>query len=341
MIKTAIEKIVNKEDLTYEEAYETMNEIMGGMSTSTQNAAFLAALSTKSAGFETIDEITGCAAAMRDHATKVDKDDMEVLEIVGTGGDRAQSFNISTTSAFVIASAGIKVAKHGNRAASSKSGTADCLEALGANINLDPEKCVELLKSAGFCFFFAQKYHTSMKYVGPIRKELGFRTVFNILGPLTNPAQPDFYLLGVYDQYLAEPVAHVLKSLGAKHALVVYGEDKLDEISGSSETFVAELRPDGSITTYEIKPEDFGFERGTKEDIVGGTPAENAEITRGILEGRITGPKRNVVLMNAGAAIYAAGKAKTIEEGVGQAKYLIDSGKALETLNKFVEESNK
>ena len=341
MIKTAIEKIVNKEDLTYEEAYETMNEIMGGMSTSTQNAAFLAALSTKNAGFETIDEITGCAAAMRDHATKVDKGDMEVLEIVGTGGDRAQSFNISTTSAFVIASAGIKVAKHGNRAASSKSGTADCLEALGANINLDPEKCVELLKSAGFCFFFAQKYHTSMKYVGPIRKELGFRTVFNILGPLTNPAQPDFYLLGVYDQYLAEPVAHVLKSLGAKHALVVYGEDKLDEISGSSETFVAELRPDGSITTYEIKPEDFGFERGTKDDIVGGTPAENAEITRGILEGKITGPKRNVVLMNAGAAIYAAGKAKTIEEGVGQAKYLIDSGKALETLNKFVEESNK
>ena len=341
MIKAAIEKIVNKQDLTYEEAYETMNEIMSGMSTSTQNAAFLAALSTKSAVFETIDEITGCAAAMRDHATKVDKGDLEVLEIVGTGGDRAQSFNISTTSAFVIASAGVKVAKHGNRAASSKSGTADCLEALGANINLEPEKCVELLKSAGFCFFFAQKYHASMKYVGPIRKELGFRTVFNILGPLTNPAQPDFYLLGVYDQYLAEPVAHVLKSLGAKRALVVYGEDKLDEISGSAETFVAELRADGSITTYEIKPEDFGFERATKEDIVGGTPAENAEITRGILEGKITGPKRNVVCMNAGAALYAAGKANTIEEGVGQAKHLIDSGAALEALNKFVAESNK
>ena len=230
MIKAAIEKIVNKEDLTYDEAYETMNEIMGGMSTSTQNAAFLAALSTKSARFETIDEITGCAAAMREHALKVDKGGMEVLEIVGTGGDRAGSFNISTTSAFVAASASIKIAKHGNRAASSKSGTADCLEALGANINLEPEKCVELLKEVGFCFFFAQKYHTSMKYVGPIRKELGFRTVFNILGPLTNPATPDFYLLGVYDQYLAEPIAHVLKSLGAKRALVVYGEDKLDEI---------------------------------------------------------------------------------------------------------------
>ncbi len=341
MIKTAIEKIVNKEDLTYEEAYETMNEIMGGMSTSTQNAAFLAALSTKSARFETIDEITGCAAAMREHATKVDKGDLEVLEIVGTGGDRAGSFNISTTSAFIAAAAGLKVAKHGNRAASSKSGTADCLEALGANINLEPEKCVELLKSVGFCFFFAQKYHTSMKYVGPIRKELGFRTVFNILGPLTNPATPDFYLLGVYDQYLAEPVAHVLKSLGAKRALVVYGEDKLDEISCSSETFVAELKADGSITTYEIKPEDFGIKRGTKEDIVGGTPAENAEVTRGILEGKITDIRRDVVCMNAGAAMYAAGKANTINEGVSLARHLIESGKALETLNRFVEESNK
>ena len=341
MIKTAIEKIVNKEDLTYEEAYETMNEIMGGMSTSTQNAAFLAALSTKSARFETIDEITGCAAAMREHATKVDKGDMEVLEIVGTGGDRAGSFNISTTSAFIAAAAGIKVAKHGNRAASSKSGTADCLEALGANISLEPEKCVELLKSVGFCFFFAQKYHTSMKYVGPIRKELGFRTVFNILGPLTNPATPDFYLLGVYDQYLAEPVAHVLKSLGAKRALVVYGEDKLDEISGSSETYVAELKADGSISTYEIKPEDFGFKRCTKDDIAGGTPAENAEVTRGILAGDITDARKNVVCMNAGAAIYAAGKAKTIEEGISLAKYLIESGRALDTLNRFVEESNK
>ena len=341
MIKQAIEKIVNKEDLTYEEAYETMNEIMGGMSTSTQNAAFLAALSTKSARFETIDEITGCAAAMREHAMKVDKGGMEVLEIVGTGGDRAGSFNISTTSAFVAASAGIKIAKHGNRAASSKSGTADCLEALGANINLEPEKCVELLKEVGFCFFFAQKYHTSMKYVGPIRKELGFRTVFNILGPLTNPATPDFYLLGVYDQYLAEPIAHVLKSLGAKRALVVYGEDKLDEISVSSETFVAELKEDGTITTYEIKPEDFGFARGKKEEIVGGTPAENAEVTRGILEGKITDVRKSVVCMNAGAAIYAAGKAKTIEEGVGQAKHLIESGAALAKLNQFVEASNK
>ena len=339
MIKTAIEKIVNKEDLTYEEAYETMNEIMGGMSTSTQNAAFLAALSTKSAGFETIDEITGCAAAMRDHATKVDKGDMEVLEIVGTGGDRAQSFNISTTSAFVIASAGIKVAKHGNRAASSLCGTADCLEALGVNIEQSPEKCVELLKEAGMCFFFAQKYHSSMKYVGPIRKELGFRTVFNILGPLTNPAMPTMQLLGVYDEYLVEPLAQVLVSLGVKRGMVVYGMDKLDEISLSAPTKVCEIK-DGWFKTTMIKPEDFGFERCTKDDLKGGAPAENAQITRDILNGQ-KGHKRNAVLMNAGAALYIGGKAESMKDGVKLAAELIDSGKATETLNKLVEVSNR
>ena len=232
MIKEAIVKIVNKGDLTYDEAYTVMNEIMSGETTATQNAAFLAALSTKSARAETTDEIAGCAAAMREHATRV-QTDLDLMEIVGTGGDNAQSFNISTTSALVAAAGGIKVAKHGNRAASSLCGTADCLEALGVNIDQSPAKCVGLLEEVGICFFFAQKYHTSMKYVGAIRKELGFRTVFNILGPLTNPATPDFFLLGVYDQYLAEPVAHVLKSLGAKRALVVYGEDKLDEVSGS------------------------------------------------------------------------------------------------------------
>ena len=336
MIKQTIEKVVNKEDLTYDEAYQTMNEIMNGESTPTQNAAFLAALSTKSARFETIEEITGCAAAMREHALKVDTEGMEVLEIVGTGGDRAGSFNISTTSAFVAASAGVKVAKHGNRAASSKSGTADCLEALGANIQLEPEKCVKLLRECGFCFFFAQKYHTSMKYVGAIRKELGFRTVFNILGPLTNPATPDFYLLGVYDQYLAEPVAHVLKSLGAKRALVVYGEDKLDEISGSARTFVAELCGNGEVKTYEIKPEDFGFERCSKSDIAGGTPEENAAVTRGILSGKITDARLNVGLMNAGAALYAAGRVSSIAEGVRLASELVSSGKALATLDSFV-----
>jgi len=341
MIKEAIVKIVNKEDLTYDEAYTVMNEIMSGETTQTQNAAFLAALSTKSAKAETIDEISGCARAMREHADKVSHDGLETLEIVGTGGDGAHSFNVSTTSAFVIAASGIKVSKHGNRAASSKSGTADCLEALGANINLTPDKCVELLKDPGFCFLFAQKYHTSMKYVGAIRKELGFRTVFNILGPITNPAAPEYYLLGVYDEYLVDIIPPVLKSLGAKRALVVYGKDKLDEISASSETAVAELMEDGTVKRYEIKPEDFGLTRGKKEDIVGGTPEENAQVTRDILSGKITDTRKTMVLMNAGAAIYVGGKASSIEEGVKMAGEIIDSGKAFETMERFIELSNK
>ena len=339
MIKEAIEKIVNKEDLTYDEAYTVISEIMSGQTTPTQNAAFLSALSTKSTKAETIDEITGCAAAMRDAATKVEHD-MEVFEIVGTGGDNAHSFNISTTSAFIIAAAGIKVAKHGNRAASSLSGTADCLEALGANISLDPEKCVELLKEVGFCFFFAQKYHTSMKYVGPIRKELGFRTVFNILGPLTNPASPQMHLLGVYDRVLLEPVAEVLMKLGSKRGMVVFGTDKLDEISTSAPTAVCEYK-DGWMKTYEITPEQFGFVRCSKDDLLGGTPQENAAITRGILSGEIQGHKRNAVLMNAGAAIYIGGKAETMADGIQKAAELIDSGKALATLDRFVESSHR
>ncbi|MBR3516636.1 MAG: anthranilate phosphoribosyltransferase, partial [Lachnospiraceae bacterium] len=275
MIKEAIVKIVNKGDLTYDEAYAVMNEIMSGETSATQNAAFLAALSTKSAKAETTDEIAGCAAAMRDHATKVDTG-MDVLEIVGTGGDNAGSFNISTTTAIVCAAAGIKVAKHGNRAASSLCGTADCLEALGVNIEQSPEKCVELLKEVGMCFFFAQKYHSSMKYVGSIRKELGFRTVFNILGPLTNPAMPTMQLLGVYDEYLVEPLAQVLVNLGVKRGMVVYGMDKLDEISLSAPTKICEIK-DGWFKSSMIKPEDFGFERCTKEDLKGGAPAENAD----------------------------------------------------------------
>ena len=339
MIKEAIEKIVNKEDLTYDEAYTVISEIMSGQTTPTQNAAFLSALSTKSTKAETIDEITGCAAAMRDAATKVEHD-MEVLEIVGTGGDNAHSFNISTTSAFIIAAAGIKVAKHGNRAASSLSGTADCLEALGANISLDPEKCVELLKEVGFCFFFAQKYHTSMKYVGPIRKELGFRTVFNILGPLTNPSSPQMHLLGVYDRVLLEPVAEVLMKLGSKRGMVVFGTDKLDEISTSAPTAVCEYK-DGWMKTYEITPEQFGFGRCSKDDLLGGTPQENAAITRGILSGEIRDHKRDAVLLNAGAAIYIGGKAESMADGIIKAAELIDNGKALATLDKFVELSNR
>ena len=339
MIKEAIVKIVDKQDLTYDEAYQVVTEIMNGQTTATQNAAFLAALSTKSTKAETIEEITGCAAAMRDAATKFEND-LDLLEIVGTGGDNAHSFNISTTSAWVIESAGIKVAKHGNRAASSLSGTADCLEALGANISLEPEKCRELLDKVGFCFFFAQKYHTSMKYVGPIRKELGIRTVFNILGPLTNPSAPKHHLLGVYDRSLVEPVAEVLMKLGSRSGMVVYGNDKLDEISLSSSTSVCEYK-DGWMKNYEITPEQFGFERCTKEDLLGSTPEENAAITRGILSGEIKGHKRNTVLLNSGAAIYIGGKAASMEEGIKLAGELIDSGKALETLERFVSLSNE
>ena len=337
MIKEAIVKIVDKQDLTYDEAYTVMNEIMSGETSPTQNAAFLAALSTKSTTAETIDEIAGCAAAMRSHATKVNHN-MEVLEIVGTGGDNAHSFNISTTSALIIAAGGIKVAKHGNRAASSSCGTADCLEALGVNINLSPEKCIELLEKAGICFFFAQKYHTSMKYVGSIRKELGIRTVFNILGPLTNPATPTFQLLGVYDRSLVEPLARVLTSLGVKRGMVVYGEDKLDEISLSSPTFICEL-DHGEYKTYTIKPEDFGLTTCQKEDLTGGAPNENAAITLAVLKGE-KGPKRDAVLLNAGAALYIGGKAKSFQDGVSLAAELIDNGKALETLEAFKQISN-
>lgn len=337
MIKEAIVKIVNKEDLTYDEAYTVMNEIMSGETTPTQNAAFLASLSTKSAKAETTDEIAGCAAAMRDHAVKVTTG-MDVFEIVGTGGDGAHSFNISTTSALVAAAGGMKVAKHGNRAASSKCGTADCLESLGVNIDQSPEKCVELLQKAGMCFFFAQKYHTSMKYVGAIRKELGFRTVFNILGPLTNPGSPKMQLLGVYDEYLVEPLAQVLISLGVERGMVVYGQDKLDEISMSAPTTVCEFK-DGWFKSYIIAPEDFGLERCTKEDLVGGTPEENAQITHAILQGE-KGPKRNAVLMNAGAALYIGGKAATLQDGITLAAELIDSGKAAQTLEQLIAVSN-
>ena len=337
MISEAIVKIVDKKDLSYDEAYAVMNEIMNGETTPVQNAAFLAALSTKSTKSETIDEISGCAAAMREHAMRIDYDG-DLFEIVGTGGDGAHSFNISTTSAFVAAAGGMKVSKHGNRAASSQCGTADCLEALGVNIALEPEKCVELLDSVGLCFFFAQKYHTSMKYVGAIRRELGIRTVFNILGPLTNPASPKRQLLGVYDESLVEPLARVLSNLGVKRGMVVYGQDKLDEISLSAPTTVCEFAG-GEYKNYVIAPEDFGLARCKKEDLVGGTPEENAAITRAVLSGE-KGPKRDAVLMNAGAALYIGEKAATLAEGIALAAEIIDKGLAAKKLDEFVKATN-
>ena len=338
MIQEAIVKIVNKEDLTYDQAYQVMNEIMSGETSPTQNAAFLAALSTKSTRAETIQEITGCAAAMRDHALKVDAG-ADLFEIVGTGGDNAHSFNISTTAALIAASGGMRVAKHGNRAASSQCGTADCLEALGVNIQQGPARCRDLLDAAGFCFFFAQKYHASMKYVGAIRRELGFRTVFNILGPLTNPGSPSTQLLGVYDEYLVEPLAKVLTSLGVKRGMVVYGQDKLDEISLSAPTTACEFR-DGWFRSFTLTPEEYGLKRCAKSDLVGGTPAENAEITLDILRGK-SGPKADAAVFNAGTALYLGGKAETIQDGIAVARDLISSGKAMETLERVREVSNR
>ena len=335
MIKEAIVKLSKKEDLTYQEAETVMDEIMSGQATPVQMSSYLTALSMKG---ETIDEITASAAGMRAHCIKL-LHDLDVLEIVGTGGDGANSFNIYTTSSLVIAAGGVPVAKHGNRAASSKSGAADDLEALGVNITISPEKSAELLKKINICFLFAQNYHIAMKYVAPIRKELGIRTVFNILGPLSNPAGANMELMGVFDQSLVEPLAQVMAKLGVTKGMVVFGQDKLDEISMSAPTSVCEIK-DGWFQSYEITPEQFGYIRCSKDDLVGGTPAENAEITKAILKGEEKGTKRQAVCLNAGAALYIAGKAETMEAGVRMAEELIDSGAALKKLEEFIQESN-
>lgn len=336
MIKEAIIKLSKKQDLAYAEAEAVMDEIMSGQATPVQMSAYLTALALKG---ETIDEITASAAGMRAHCIKL-LHNLDVLEIVGTGGDGSNSFNISTTSSLVIAAGGIPVAKHGNRAASSKSGAADVLETLGVKITLTPERSAEILKKINICFLFAQNYHIAMKYVAPIRKELGIRTVFNILGPLSNPAGANMELMGVYDQSLVEPLAQVMANLGVNRGMVVYGQDSLDEISMCAPTSVCEIR-DGKFTSYEITPEQFGYERCEKGALTGGTPAENAEITKAILKGEEKGPKRQAVCLNAGAALYIAGKAASIEEGVKLAESLIDSGAALKKLEEFVEETNK
>ena len=334
MIKEAIIKLTNKENLSYEEAKAVMNEIMSGEASDVQKSAYLTALTMKG---ETIDEITGSAEEMRNHAVQLSHEG-DVLEIVGTGGDKSDSFNISTTSSLVIASAGVPVAKHGNRAASSKSGAADVLESLGVNITISPQKSAELLQNIGICFLFAQSYHTAMKYVGPIRKELGIRTIFNILGPLANPASANLQVMGVYDESLVEPLAKVLSNLGVKRALVVYGQDRLDEISASAETSVCEVK-DGTFESYTISPEQFGLTRCKKEELTGGTPDENAAITKAVLAGG-QGARRTAVVLNAGAGLYVAGKADSIEAGVRLAEELIDSGKAEKKLEEFVKYSN-
>ena len=336
MNRDSIIKLSKKQNLTYQEAEEVMDEIMSGKATPVQMSAYLTALALKG---ETIDEITASAAGMRAHCIKL-LHDMDVLEIVGTGGDGSNSFNISTTASLVIAAGGVPVAKHGNRAASSKSGAADVLEALGVKITSPPEKSQELLEKIGICFLFAQNYHIAMKYVAPIRKELGIRTVFNILGPLSNPAGANMELMGVYDEALVEPLAQVMANLGVTRGMVVFGQDSLDEISMSAPTSVCEIK-DGKFTSYVLTPEQFGYERCTKEELQGGTPQENAEITKAILEGKETGAKRHAVCLNAGAALYIAGKAASIEAGVKMAEQLIDSGAALKKLEEFIQKSNQ
>ena len=336
MIKEAIIKLSKKQDLAYAEAEAVMDEIMSGQATPVQMSAYLTALALKG---ETIDEITASAAGMRAHCIKL-LHNLDVLEIVGTGGDGSNSFNISTTSSLVIAAGGVPVAKHGNRAESSKSGAADVLETLGVKITLTPERSAEILKKINICFLFAQNYHIAMKYVAPIRKELGIRTVFNILGPLSNPAGANMELMGVYDQSLVEPLAQVMANLGVNRGMVVYGQDSLDEISMCAPTSVCEIR-DGKFTSYEITPEQFGYERCEKGALTGGTPAENAEITKAILKGEEKGPKRQAVCLNAGAALYIAGKAATMEVGVRMAEELIDNGAALKKLDEFIACSNE
>ncbi len=336
MINEAIKKLTNKEDIGYEMSRDVMYEIMKGEASDVQKSAYLVSLSMKG---ETIDEITGSAEAMRAMATRLNTG-CDTLEIVGTGGDRSFSYNISSTSAFVIAAGGVKITKHGNRSASSKSGAADVLEALGVNITIDPDKNEEVFKDTGYCFLFAQKYHSAMKYVGPIRKELGIRTVFNILGPLTNPAYSSRFILGVYDESLLEPIAQVLIKLGAKRGMVVYGKEKLDEISSVGPTEVVEFDENGNTRRYTVTPEQFGLQKSNPGDLTGGTPEENAEITRRILKGEERGPKRDCVLMNAGAGLYIGGAASSMEEGIKLAAELIDSGKAYEKLEEVIKDTN-
>jgi len=335
MIKEAILKLTKKEDIGYDMAKEVMNEIMSGAASEVQKSAYLTALSMKG---ETIEEITASAEEMRNHCVKL-LHNLEVLEIVGTGGDGSNSFNISTTSSIVIAAGGVPVAKHGNRAASSKCGAADVLEALGVNITISPEKSSEILSKIGLCFLFAQNYHIAMKYVGPVRKELGIRTIFNILGPLANPAGANMQIMGVYEEALVESLAKVLANLGVKNAMVVYGQDKLDEISMSAPTTVCEIK-DGKFSNYTVEPEQFGFTKCDKNALIGGTPKENAEITLAVLNGE-KGPRRDAVALNSGAALYIAGKASTMEKGVRMAEELIDNGKAKAQLEAFIKYSNE
>ena len=336
MIKEAIKEVVAGEDLTFDEATQVMDEMMSGTATQSQMASFLTALRIKG---ETIDEITACAKVMREKALHI-KPKTDVLDIVGTGGDGTGTFNISTTASFVIAAGGIPVAKHGNRSMSSKSGAADCLEKLGVNISITPEKSAEILEKTGICFMFAQGYHASMRFVGPVRKEIGVRNIFNVLGPLTNPAGANMQITGVYSEALVEPIAKVCSNLGVKRGYIFFGADGMDEATVTGPTKICKIT-DGEFETFEITPEQFGLGRYDISEIVGGDGAENAEIAKGILNGTIKGAKRDIVLLNAALGLHAGGKATNIQEGVDLAKQIIDSGKATEKMLEFIKATNE
>lgn len=335
MIKELLNKVAAKQDLTFDEAKQAIDEIMSGEVSQAVISAFLTALAVKG---ETDEEIAGAAAGMRAKALPFEIEN-HALDIVGTGGDKSNSFNISTVSSFVACAAGVTIAKHGNRAASSKCGTADCLEALGVKIDCEPEVMQKSLADNNIVFFFAQKYHNAMRYVGPTRKEIGIRTVFNILGPLTNPGHADQMVLGVFCQDFVPKIANALVKLGVTDALVVHGADGLDEISASDTTAVCEIR-DGKITEYEIKPEDFGLKRVNKEELLGDTPEENARIAENILKGNGTTAQNTAVIMNAGACIYVAEKGITLAESMKKAEEVLLSGKGYDVLQAFIKTTN-
>lgn len=323
MLKESIKKVTQFKNLTSEEAYASMNEIMDGEASQIEMAAFLTALRMKG---EVVEEILGCAKSMKEHALKVDVKDLYAIDTCGTGGDGGKTFNVSTCSSIIAAAGGVKIAKHGNRAGSSKSGSADVLSELGININLKPEEVEEGIKEKGMAFIFAQVYHKAMKNVAPVRKALGFKTIFNILGPLTNPCNIRGQVLGIFDQKLTHPIAEVLLNFGRERAMVLTGSDGLDEITTTGNTFISEIK-DGKIKDYVIKPEDFGIERSKIEDVNGGTPAENAKIILSILKGE-KGAKRDIVVLNTAAALYVGKACDSLKDGVKLAEELIDSGKA-------------
>ena len=330
MIKKAIQTVIRGEDLDFNTAKEVMNAMMDGTATQAQIGALLTGLRMKG---ETVEEITACATVMREKGLRINPV-RNVIDIVGTGGDGTNTFNISTTSAFVIAAGGVPVAKHGNRGVSSKSGAADVLECLGIHLSLTPKQSEEILKKSNICFMFAQLYHTSMKYAAPVRKEMGVRTLFNILGPLANPAGATMQLMGVYDRKLVEPLAQVLANLGVVRGLAVSGNEGMDEVTLTGETYVCEIR-NGELISYEITPEQLGFHRCALEDLAGGNPAENAQITMDILTGKERGPKRDVVVLNSAMALYLGMDHCTVSECIKMAEDIIDSGKAAAKLEEF------